>query len=46
MQIYKMHVYKEEYFTLLFKTWLISSITDQSETEATKNKELSKSRGF
>lgn len=27
MKIYKMHFYKE-HFTLLFKTWLLSSISD------------------
>lgn len=43
VQIYEIHIYKE-YFTLLFKTGLISRISDQSQTygkaEATKNKEL------
>lgn len=40
MQIYKMHIYKKDYFALFFKTWLISSIADQSQTEAIKKKEL------
>lgn len=45
-QIYKMHIYKKDYFTLLFKTWLISSITDQSQTEAIKNKDSTGLRKF